>query len=161
MPEKQRQRERERERVFLSLRGSGWLICGAKSPLQRHTNPQSNATSAFYWFTQQQLFSLLYLILWVFIIFLKECTYGVWCWQDGPTRLDWKWGPKRGGWQGEAWHYIPFLCEKQWLKAKDGNPPPIRKKNNHKRQKKTKEKNFKGRREGGQSGRMLIPSHKV
>jgi len=46
-------------------------------------------------------------------------------------------GPKKGWGEALALYSFP-MRKKQWLKAKDGNPPPIRKKNN---QKKRKEKN--------------------
>ena len=139
-------RERDRERVIqcVTNKVAGWLsLCCVGSSLHfNDTYPQSNATTAFYWFTQQHI----YYCIFNYFFPPLEREMRLMCMESAQTGRAHTIGPEMGpkrGLGGSTGIYIPFLWEKQWLKAKDVNPPPIRKKNNQKKQRKQKGKKIK------------------
>lgn len=110
-------------------------LCGVKSPLQRH-QPLSKQMPHQHSIDLRNNKFLCFLTP----SFPLRCVYGASPDRKGPR--DWTGDGAQKGGLGEAPKhsviYIPFLWEKQWLKAKDGNPPPIRKKNNHQKAEGTK-----------------------
>lgn len=128
VPNKQRLRE------SLTVWQSGWLVWGQVStsttptPLKAmpHQHSIDLRNNKFLCFLTPS--------------FPLRCVYGASPDRKGPR--DWTGDGAQKGGLGEAPKhsviYIPFLWEKQWLKAKDGNPPPIRKKNNHQKAEGTK-----------------------
>ena len=88
----------------------------------------------------------IYIIVFLIIFFLLYREMRLMCMESAQTGRAHTIGPEMGpkrGLGGSTGIYIPFLWEKQWLKAKDVNPPPIRKKNNQKKQRKQKGKKIK------------------